>query len=279
MESKPNEHSAVPHNSTQGASARSLTAQELYANGSELLAINPEHALEFFKQAIAIDPICLDALVDAGRVAGLILARFDEGLAYFESARGIFESREGRLSAEYTNLVLDTGRIYARQGDSDRAYEYFARSQQMKDQLGLDGTPEYAMLMTNLGVCYSGKGESDKAIEYYLRSQQIREALSLQNTEGYAITMMNIGSVYLGKDELDSSLEYFAKSQRTYKQLGLENTADFADLMLNTGIAHDEKTSMDHILEYYDEKGDVDNVRWKANLGQALEFYLKCKEI
>jgi tetratricopeptide (TPR) repeat protein/TolB-like protein len=274
-------------------------AYEWYAKGLEVQDTNPKEALTNFKKALDIDPNYTDALMSAGWTAGNTLNLFSEALGYLEKAERIFKGRNETKSAGYANLIMNTGIVYWKKGQLDRALEYYLNCQSIMDRLGLQNTADYANLMMNIGIVYQHRGQLDRALEYYLNSQSIMDRLGLQNTAGYANLMMNIGIVYWKKGQLDRALEYYLNCQSIMDRLGLQNTAGYANLMMNIGIVYWKKGQLDRALEYYlncqsirDRLGlqntaDYANLmmnigivyQHRGQLDRALEYYLNCQSI
>ena len=226
-------------------------AYEWYAKGLEVQDTNPKEALTNFKKALDIDPNYTDALMSAGWTAGNTLNLFSEALGYLEKAERIFKGRNETKSAGYANLIMNTGIVYWKKGQLDRALEYYLNCQSIMDRLGLQNTADYANLMMNIGIVYQHRGQLDRALEYYLNSQSIMDRLGLQNTAGYANLMMNIGIVYWKKGQLDRALEYDLNCQSIMDKLGLQNTADYANLMYNMAVLYETKGQRDMAGRYF----------------------------
>ena len=275
------------------------TAYVWYAKGLEAKDTNPKEALTNFKKALDIDQNYIDALIQAGWIAGSTLNLFSESLGYLEKAERVFKKRNETKSADYAALMNNIGVVYREKGQLDRALEYYLKDTSIMNGLGLQNTASYANLMTCIGNVYGDKGQIDLALKHYLKAQYIHDSLGVQNTVDYALLMGNIGNLYGEKGQLDRALEYTMKDKFIEDGLGLQNTAGYAILMMNIGNVYGDKGQIDLALEYYlkgkfikDGLGLQNTAGYailmmnigatysnKGQLDRVLEYYLKAQSI
>ena len=277
----------------------SLSAYELYSKGYAIQQTDPRGAMNYFRQAISLQPDYIDALMDAAFISGNTLNLYDEALGYLTKAEKIFTKKGEQNTEKYADIMNYIGIVNNNKGENAKALEFYMKSKEIYNRLGLQKTYGYAPLMNNIGCAYNDIGEFDKALEFFIKSNEIKEKLGFQNTNTYAITMMNIGEVYTSKGKLDKALKFFIKSKETLDGLGLQNTPNFAFLMNDFGKVHKNKGEFDKALEFSMKSKEIyyklglqntaeyasvmNNIgsiyKNKGELDKALEFHNKSKEI
>lgn len=246
-------------------------AYEFYAKGLQLKSTNPRGALALFQQALEKDDKYLNALMQAGFVAGSTLNRFDEGLGYLGRADKIFKERQEVNSAAYANFNVNLGLVYAGKGQPDLALVYYEDARMLQERLNLQKTADYAVLLVSMGNAYLAKGQIDEGLRCFQNSRTIRDQLGQQNTEHYALLLMNIGVGYDKKNDYDLALKYYRDSQAIRDKLGRQNTVEYATLLMNIGVIHRRKNQTDEALKYYQ---DSRSLRERLGLQQTVTFAL-----
>jgi len=229
---------------------------ELYSRGLELNDTDPRRALEFYLQALSIDPEYLNALVKTGSLYD-DLKMFDEAMIFLTKAGEVIEKRKETESAEYAGVINNLGVVYRDMGDHGKALEYYSKSQTIRERLKLTDTVDYAETTSNIGIVYVDTGKYDMALECYLGAVKILEGISFQNSSKYAILLNNIGGVYWSKRDNDMALKYYILSQEVRDKLELQNTAGYAYLMNNIGGVYWKKGDNNKALLCYIKSQEI----------------------
>ncbi len=274
-------------------------AYELYAKGLDVQNTNPKQALAYFKQALAMEPEYIDALLTAGYTSGNTLNLFDEARTYLSQADSVLIKRKETETIYYAQLMMLIGSVYWSKGQPDKALDYYQKEMNIRDRLSLKNTAGYANLMMNIGNAYWRKGQLDNALRFFFKAKNIHDRLSLHNTAEYAALLINIGLGYWGKGQLDNAMEYYLKAKDVLERLSLYNMKEYSALMNNIGLIYYGKSQFDDALEYYLKSKDVrdrlslQNTDGYANLmmnigivycnkdqfDDALKYFQKSKDI
>jgi eukaryotic-like serine/threonine-protein kinase len=144
---------------------------------------------------IGDDGTAARAAVQLVSVVGDRLARYDEGLTWFEQADALLD-RTGEEGAVRVSLLNNVGNVWHRKGDNEQALTYYQRTIALREQLeGADG-PNLAIERVNLGNAQVGLGHYDEALISYREAEtSLRRSLG----EGHpqiAVAVASIGVVY-----------------------------------------------------------------------------------
>jgi tetratricopeptide (TPR) repeat protein len=281
-----------------------LSAYELYSKGLEIVNINPNAALNYFKQAIAIEPDYFEAQYFAGSIAGQTLNLFDESFRYFQKAEIILERKGDKNTVAYSILLNRIGIVYRSKGDDVKAFEYYTKAKDILDRLGLQNTDNYSDILHSIGVYYDSKGDQAKGHEYVMEAKEIKDKLGRQNTANYSTLLKNIGAYYSWKGDDAKAFEYWTKAKDILDRLGLQNTDYYSDILIKIGLKYVFEKDFVRGLEYlmkakeiqdrlglqstvkysefligignvYFVKDDID----KGDDAKAFEYYTKAKDI
>ena len=143
------------------------------------------------------------------------------------------------------------GILLYKQGEWDRAIEYYEKSLKDKERLG--DVHGMAQTYNNLGLVYADKGEWDRAIEYYEKDLEIFERLG--DVHGMAQTYNNLGSVYADKGEWDKAIEYYEKDLEISERLG--DVHGMAMTQVNVAHILLQRKKHDEALKLYHESEKV----------------------
>lgn len=270
-------------------------AYELYSKGLELADSNPEAALALFLKAAEVDPGYADVLMEAGHISGSVLNRFDAALGFLGRAASIIEKNSGTSCDRYAMVLQYTGEICYLKGEHEKAMEYYAKSLETRERLGLQNTMSYADTLGDTGILCRARGDADKAMEYYGRAEKILLGLGLQNSDSYATLVNNMGLASIARGNPDKALEYFMVARNTRERLSLQKSEGYAAIMNNIGIVYSSQLQYDKSLDYFMQaKQTYDSIKLQEtvaygvlqsnlagvyeNLGQkelAAEYYRK----
>ncbi|MBN2424762.1 MAG: tetratricopeptide repeat protein [Calditrichaceae bacterium] len=228
-----------------------LSAYELYSIGLEIKDEDPHQALDYFKQAVQIQPDYAEALYQAGSTAGISLDLFEEGFKYLDRVNKLYSARGETNTSGYAELMKCIGMVYLKKGKFDSALDYYSRARNIMNSLDLGESWRYAFIIMNIGMVYSTKGQHDQALTFYSESRKICEILDLQSTNLYANLLIAIGNGYSEDNQLDKALQYYSKSKEIKDNFKLQNTDSYALLMTNIGIVYQQKKKPDKALEYF----------------------------
>lgn len=144
-------------------------------------------AIDYFKQAIAIDSSCFDAQIALGEIylaAGLV----DEQIAQFQKVIG--------MDPNNWEAHLNLGMAYGNKGMNDQAISEF------KKTIAL--APNNVIAHDNLGVVYERKGMFDGAIAEH--------KIALGINPGYAWAHNNIAVAYYDAGQYDLAVKHCDKA-------------------------------------------------------------------
>ena len=142
------------------------------------------------------------------------------------------------------NLYNEIGLVYYKQGDYEKALEYYRKALVIKEkQLG-NNHPSTSITYNNIGLVYKKQGDYKKALEYYRKALAIREKVLGKEHPDTATTYNNIGGVYYKQGDYEKMMEYYKKSLAIREKVLVKEHPDMATTYNNIG--HYEKA-----LEYF----------------------------
>ena len=122
----------------------------------EMGVVDTDHAIEQYRQAVAIDPSHGPALYNLG-LALAAQDRLDEAITQYRRALAI--------RPDYADAHNNLGNALLRQGKIDEAIEHYHQA--------LEIWPDYALAHRNLGLALAQGGQSAQAIIHFQRAVQI----------------------------------------------------------------------------------------------------------
>lgn len=257
-------------------------AFEWYAKGLEIKDINPRQALNYFKNAVKIQPDYKDALIEAGITAGRELNQFQVAFEFLDRADAIFKKTGDSSSKDYANLMHRIGSVYLSKDILDKSFEYLSKSKQIRDRLGLQNTNEYSGLLVEIGWNYFRKNNFSSALENYFLSEKIKKDLKLQNTADYSIVLNVIGSVYYYQGQADYALKYYFQSKEVRDKLNLQESMEYSNLMSNISNIYYSKGQYQYAIDYVtkaksirEKHGMQDTIGYGFNLLNLGAIYEK----
>jgi superkiller protein 3 len=203
--------------------ADALSAEEYFTKGLNVQENGfNELAIEYYQQAIALDPAHVGAYNNMG-VAYYDLKNYREAIRYCQKAIDIDPNPEAynnlgiayeglknyREAIRYYQKAIDLDKNdAAAYGNMGKAYNYLNNYHEairhLQKAIALD--PNHADTYNNLGYAYNSLGNHRKAIEY------LKKAIALDPSLAWAYN--NIGYAYIRLGKLNESIWYFQQAAR-----------------------------------------------------------------
>jgi tetratricopeptide (TPR) repeat protein len=239
-----------------------LTAYELYAKGRLAAHTSQKEALALYRQALALEPDYLAALIAAATVAGGSLNLFDEAVSYAERAEIVFQNRSETETARFAAFMITVGLIYDERGkynkeELPRALGYCEKARTLYDRLGMQNTAAYASMLVNTGIVLGQMGRFDESLDWCTRAGDLYLALGQSDTTNFAATLVDKGYVYQHTRRPKQALDEYNRAKGIYEKLSLGNSAGYATILGNMGLC---------LMSLFNNK-------------DAQKFLLKSKEI
>jgi tetratricopeptide (TPR) repeat protein len=169
---------------------------------------------------------------------GEIMERLERAL---QATRAHLETPSKREAS----LLQDMGILTWKQGEWERAIDFYQQSLETKEQVGdIHGM---AQTMGNLGNVYQAKGEWERAIEVYRQSLEALEQVG--DIHGMAGTYNNLGAVYQAKGEWDRAIDFYRQSLETFEGVG--DIHGMAGTYNNLGAVYQAKGEWERAIDFY----------------------------
>jgi len=124
-----------------------------------------------------------------------------------EIARDL-NNQEGESSA-----LSNIAQIYGKQGNYDKALEYFNKSLQLTSD-----PSSIAITYNNIAEVYSAKGDNNKAVEYFKKAIEFDQKAG--DYRGTALGMLNLGNTYTKLKNFSEAQYYLQKGLLMIQKLG-----------------------------------------------------------
>ncbi len=123
------------------------------------------------------------------------LGQYPEALAEHQKVLDIMREEKGSLEGDNmaAGILADMGSIYARQGDLEKASQYFQQS--------IEVNPRDERLAFNVAEIYFNQGDSASAIKYY--------QLAIEINRAWPRSYRQLGYAYLNQGDYKAALESF----------------------------------------------------------------------
>ena len=149
------------------------------------------------------------------------------------------------------NLYNEIGLVYYKQGDYEKALEYYRKALVIKEkQLG-NNHPSTSITYNNIGLVYKKQGDYKKALEYYRKALAIREKVLGKEHPDTATTYNNIGGVYYKQGDYEKMMEYYKKSLAIREKVLVKEHPDMATTYNNIGLVYNKQGNYEKALEYF----------------------------
>jgi tetratricopeptide (TPR) repeat protein len=153
-----------------------------------------QEALTVFQDFLAKNPTVHQVRVNIANCYRE-LEQYPEALAEHQKLLDIMRKEKGSLEGDNmaAGILADMGSIYARQGDLEKASQYFQQS--------IDVNPLDERLAFNVAEIYFKEGDSANAIKYYLLATEINKS--------WPRSYRQLGYAYLNQGDYRSALDSF----------------------------------------------------------------------
>jgi tetratricopeptide (TPR) repeat protein len=196
-----------------------------------------DKAIEYYKEAIKIDPMYVNAYYNIGIAYGQ-KGDYDEALQMFKKAVIISPNDE--------TLYYGVGAAYSKKESHDKAIKMYKKA--------LDINPEYVEAYYNMGLEYVDKGEYDKAIEMFEKTVSL-------NPENYK-PYLDIGSVYFLQGSFKKAIESYRKA--------INVNPEYAEAYYGMGLAYNRKGNYGKAIKMYEKAISI-------NSSYAAVYYEMCR--
>lgn len=243
-----------------------------------------EKALSCFSKAASLNE-SRRATSEALRKIGRVHEKRGETDAAMESYEEAFASLgEDQASVEMARLCMNTGWLYGRKAQYDKAVDYCLRALKLLE--GTDYLADIAQAHNNLAVLYEFKGDWEKAYQHNRMSIEIMEKIGDKRKLGafYA----SIGLLSWKRGQLEEAEKHFQRNLSLMEQIGnkygvagaylnlaqvkcdrnlLQESEELAQKCLNI---HQELKAEGRLCSNYRLMGEI--ALKKGDLGQAETF-------
>jgi predicted ATPase len=233
-------------------------ATTLYENMGDLQAITGDYAgarasydrlLELLKP-IAIADRCLRQAALQRKIGSTYENQGDleQALNCFTRAENTItlaaETNDSRV--EHARILSDTGWVYFRQGDMERAQEQL---QKALEALGeLDVPDEQARILNRIGGVAWSRGEMELARHYV--EQSLAASTHSGNLVDQAWALNNLGILTGGQESIDNSIAYSIRAMQLAEQFGSRRM--MAMIAINAGCTLFDHKEYQRAKTYFD---------------------------
>lgn len=227
-----------------------LRAYEFYCRGLSVKEDDPASALAFFERAIREKTDYIDALSDAGWVAGQKLGRSHDAIRYLGAADSILTAGKTDQRSRRVNVLIDLGIQYMTVPMVDHALTCFQRAREILTKLQLNNSAKDAHALAQMGIAYRMKGEFDTALQAQLTAKSILERLGYEGAISYAMLLNGLGSTYEALGERLKARKAYGQCRVALTKLGYDTTPLYSSVLMNIGNTYPMQAS-DTVLVYY----------------------------
>lgn len=235
---------------------RKYTAYRWYAMGLENSITDQEKALQYFKNAIKIEPAYFEAFLEAALVAGRLAER--ETSDRMSSLEDRYLRRAGeivrkvkRCEYKYAYVLIITGMSLGQQHHLERARKYLLEAMPVLKCLGQERSSNYASLLISLGNISFMEKNYDKSLASYRDAQSIYSSLGLKTSMGYANVQNNIANVYSDNEEYQKAIEIYRETHFILKKLRKTNPGLYDSTLVNAGTVYRLKGDYPRAKRFY----------------------------
>ncbi|MEE1000409.1 MAG: tetratricopeptide repeat protein [Bacteroidales bacterium] len=225
--------------------------------------------------------------------------KYDEALAYLDTARVLQEEHLGLQDLDLAATYHDMGFVYSAQGNLDKAMEFYNKALKIREQVLNPLSPALATTYGNIGSVYNKQKNYDKAMEFFNKALKIEEQVLDPLSPSLAVSYNNIGMVYDEQGYYDKAMEFYNKALQIFEQVLNPLSPDLAVAYGNIGMVYYSQENYDKAMEFlnkalkiqeqvlnplspdlstsYDNIGSVYSSQ--GNYDKAMEFYNKALKI
>ena len=168
---------------------------------------------------------------------------------YFAYAR---ESEKRKKYSELAQSYLGIGWVYHRQGDYQKAYEFYLKAKDVCAKYNLFF--QEAVVLRKLAVWHLEKNENASALLFLTKSSEINRRYQHTREAKFnlACDYFDIGLVFANREDFPAAKEFYQKSMSLFKQLKMPS--ELSDCYFNLGEVHLFEKEYQKALDCY-QKG------------------------
>jgi tetratricopeptide (TPR) repeat protein len=245
-----------------------------FLNHSGLIYLDkgqPEKALDFYKKALALEPVEGRSMI-LNNIAMVYKSQRDYQNAILWLKKALEVSEGSPKVIEKITVLNNLGLTYYSDGKYQEAFEYYEQALEMNKSLGDLGVK--SRLLSNIGSVYFSQNNYESALDKFQEALQISEELGDLN--GVSVRFNNIASIYSQQGNKKLALEYYEKALEKVEILG--DLAKKAVYLSNMALVYSDLDYKDKAAELLDlalpiDKRLDDKPRILFDLKKAGTFY------
>jgi tetratricopeptide (TPR) repeat protein len=187
---------------------------------------NYEKALEFFKQALAIQREIGDRAGEGSTLSNLGAIHYSLGKSEMASVlygRALAIQEAIGDQAGEGRILTGIGAVYTKRDDYEKALEFFKRALAIKEKEAIGDQAGEGRILTGIGAIYYSlgnyeKGNYEKALEFFKRALAIQREIGDRAGEGS--TLSNLGAVYDNLGDNTRALTYHQQALEIQRAIG-----------------------------------------------------------
>ncbi|OHD10377.1 MAG: hypothetical protein A2086_02270 [Spirochaetes bacterium GWD1_27_9] len=200
---------------------------------------------------------------------------------YVYEAREILEDfidKNIKLNDKNTGYLYHSiGIIEQKQGEIDKALDYYNKSLKISQEIGYKLGISYSY--GQIGNIYYQKGEYEESIKFYNKSLKISQEIGYKL--GISASYHNIGIIEQKRGEINKALDYYYKSLKIKEEIG--DKSGISGSYHNIGAIYQQKGEYKKAIEFYnkslkikEEIGDINGIA--LSNGQFGLLYIQLKD-
>jgi tetratricopeptide (TPR) repeat protein len=245
-----------------------------FLNHSGLIYLDkgqPEKALDFYKKALALEPVEGRSMI-LNNIAMVYKSQRDYQNAILWLKKALEVSEGTTKVIEKITILNNLGLTYYSDGKYQEAFEYYEQTLEMNRSLGDLGVK--SRLLSNIGSVYFSQNNYEDALDKFQEALQISEELGDLN--GVSVRLNNIASIYSQQGNKKLALEYYEKALEKVEILG--DLAKKAVYLSNMALVYSDLSYKDKAAKLLDlvlpiDKHLDDKPRILFDLKNAGTFY------
>ncbi|MCA9655882.1 MAG: tetratricopeptide repeat protein [Myxococcales bacterium] len=182
------------------------------------------------------DVMAARAAIQLVSVVGDRLARYDEGLTWFEQASALLD-RIDEQGGTRASLLNNVGNVWHRKGDNDKALDYYQQALALREALVGRESPVVAIERINLGNAQLALGRYEEALVSYEDAKGVLERTLGKEHPQIAMAVASIGIVYNQTGRYEEALVQHREALRTFESWLGPDHLWVATTISNAGVA------------------------------------------
>jgi tetratricopeptide (TPR) repeat protein len=137
--------------------------------------------------------------------------RYQEGLSYFERAKGILVARFSPDYLEIGNIESNIGEVYRKLGRRSEAMKHYQASVAIIEKSAPDSA-DLAFPLTGMGELFRISGELEKAMRNFVRAKRLFEKAKLVDQWNVADPIAGMAAVYLARHDQKRAISLYEEA-------------------------------------------------------------------